>query len=143
MSVMIPNAAKQVWMARSLYNNAGSENLTLKLFTNNITPAETDVAGTYTEATFTGYAAVTLTSSQSAGTWAAPTVGSNLATSTYGTQATYTITASTQTVYGLFAIFASSLTIAFSQAFPAGKLLSSGAVNDQLTVTPTLQFGHL
>lgn len=143
MSVMIPNAAKQVWMARALYNNAGAENLTLKLFTNNITPAETDVASTYTEATFTGYSAVTLTSSQAAGTWAAPTVSANLANSVYGTLATYTITASTQTVYGIFAIFASSLTIAFSQAFGAGKALSSGAVNDQITITPSLQFGHL
>lgn len=143
MAIMIPNAAKLVWQTRSLYGNAGAENMTLKLFKNNITPAETDVAGTYTEADFTGYSAFTLTSSQTGSTWAAPSTSSNLATSTYGTLATFTITASTQTVYGVFGIFASSLTIAFSQAFAAGKALSSGSVNDQLTVTPTIQLGHI
>ena len=39
----------------------GGNNLTLKLFTSNTNPADTDTAGTYTEAAGGGYAAKTLT----------------------------------------------------------------------------------
>lgn len=38
----------------------GATTLTLKFFTNNVTPADTDVSGDYTEATGGGYAAKTL-----------------------------------------------------------------------------------
>lgn len=49
---------------------AGGNDLTLRLFTNNVTPGEGDTAATYTEATGGGYAAKTLTM----GSW---TVGDN------------------------------------------------------------------
>ena len=44
-------------------NKAAPENLVLRLYQSNTTPAETDTAATYTEATFTGYAPITLTGS--------------------------------------------------------------------------------
>lgn len=141
MSMMIPNEGKLEWAKRALYSNSGSENLTLKLFQNNISPAETDTAATYTEATFTGYVAVTLTSSQSAGTWAVPTTSSNLAVSQYGTNAVFTA-ASDQTIYGWFIVGASSGKCYASQAFGAGKPLA-GATSDQLTIVPVMQLGHL
>ena len=54
MSIVVPDAGKIEWLKRALYSNAGSENLSLRLFKNNITPADSDVAGTYTVADFTG-----------------------------------------------------------------------------------------
>lgn len=138
MSIVIPDAAKVEWLKRALYGNAGSENLSLRLFKNNITPADSDVAGTYTVADFTGYSNVTLTSSQSAGTWAVPTAVSNKATSTYGTNATWTAT-SDQTVYGWYMLFSSSGIIAASQAFAGGGKALVGANSDQLTIVPRLQ----
>lgn len=51
---------------------AGGDNLTLKLFVNDITPADDDVVGDYMEAVGGGYAAKTLT----AGSWSiAPNAG--------------------------------------------------------------------
>lgn len=45
-------------------NPAAGNNLTLKLFVNDITPADDDVIGDYTEAAGGGYAAKTLTASE-------------------------------------------------------------------------------
>jgi len=47
----------------SLLTNDGQalENNVLRLYQNDKTPAETDTAGDYTQATFTGYVAITLT----------------------------------------------------------------------------------
>lgn len=44
-------------------NPAAGNNLTLKLFVNDVTPADDDVVGDYTEAAGGGYAAKTLTAS--------------------------------------------------------------------------------
>lgn len=132
MPIVVPDAAEVEWLKRALYANAGSENLSLRLFSNNITPAESDVAGTYTEATFTGYAAKTLTSSQSGSTWGVPSTSGGLTTSTYATNQVYSPTTS-QTIYGYYLLFATSGIIAGAEAFGAGKPLANG---DQLTVTP-------
>lgn len=137
MSIVIPDAGKIEWLKRALYANAGSENLSLRLFQNNITPADSDVAGTYTVATFTGYSNQALTSSQAAGTWAVPTASSNLGTSTYGTVITWTATTD-QTIYGWFILFATSGIISMSQRFDSSRSLV-GANNDQISIIPRIQ----
>lgn len=60
MTLLVPNGGEDLAL-QYLVNKAAPQNLVLRLFQNNITPAETDVVGTYTEATFTGYASITLT----------------------------------------------------------------------------------
>ncbi len=135
MAIVIPDVGEVEWLKRALYANAGSENLTLKLFQNNVTPAESDVAGTYTVSTFTGYANKTLTSSQSGATWAVPTTSSGTTSSQYGTNQTYSPTTS-ETVYGYYIIFASSTILAAAEAFGAGKPVANG---DSLLIVPKLQ----
>lgn len=135
--ITIPDEGKIEWLKRGLYGNAGSENLTLKLFKNNITPADGDSSATYTVADFTGYSDKTLTSSQSGSTWAVPTASGGKGTSTYGTTQTWTAT-SDQTIYGWYALFASSGKVAGAQAFGAGKPLT-GANSDQLSIIPRWQ----
>ena len=65
---------------------AGGNNLTLKLFTNNVTQADTDTASTYTVATGGGYADKTLT----AGSWTV-TVANDPSDAVYAQQ-TWTFT---------------------------------------------------
>ncbi len=137
MAIVIPDAAKIPWMKRMLYDNAGSENISLRLFKTNVTPADSDTAGSYTVADFTGYSNFTLTSTQSGSTWPVPTVSSNKGTATYQTTATWTATTD-QTIYGWYMVFATSGTIAASQSFGAGKPLV-GANSDQLSIIPRLQ----
>jgi len=135
MTMVTPGEGKVEWMKRMLYANAGSENLTLKLFKNNVTPAVTDTASTYTEATFTGYSAVTVTSSQSGSTWTVPSNSVGTVTSSYQTNATFS-SSSSQSVYGYFVVGASSGKCYCSEAFSGGVLnLTNGS-----TVTITPQF---
>jgi hypothetical protein len=121
----------------------GVEAWTLKLYSNNHTPSEADVAGTYTEASFTGYSAKTLNSFQSSVTdWTAPSLVSptgawapgaqtQVAESTYVQQSWSP--ASSQTVYGYYVVGATSTILLFAELFASSKNLSSG---DTLNLTP-------
>ena len=60
MAFLVPNPGETL-VVGMIVNKTAPENLVLKLFKSNTTPAETDTAATYTEADFTGYAAITLT----------------------------------------------------------------------------------
>lgn len=60
MAMVIPNVGELRSLA-NMVNKTAPENWVLKLFTSNTTPAETDTAATYTEASGNGYAAKTLT----------------------------------------------------------------------------------
>ena len=105
---------------KAFFNNswaAGGKNLTLKLFTNNITPADTDTASTYIEATGGGYAAITLTN----GSWTV-TVGNDPSDAVYTTQ-TFSFTGTiggSGIVYGYFIVDADGVLVhaeKFSSAF--------------------------
>lgn len=138
MSLVVADVAEVEWGKRALYANAGSEDLILGLFKSNTTPAESDTASTYTMANFTGYSAVTLTSSQTGSTWAVPTTSTGVTSSAYGTNAVFTSSDVTpQTVYGLRYTFASSGILAGAEAFGVGKAMGNG---DSLTAVPKWAF---
>src|SRR5262245_58124962 len=88
--------------------------LTLKLFKSNTTPGETDTAGTYTEADFTGYSAATIDKDDWTITPGAPTSAANL-------EQTFTSSAdqSTQQVYGYYVVTGGG-TLYWAERFPAG-----------------------
>jgi hypothetical protein len=58
-AILVPNAGEVIAL-NYLTNKQAPENLVYRLFTNAVTPAETDTSGTYTEASGGGYAAITL-----------------------------------------------------------------------------------
>lgn len=108
--------------------------LILRAFQSNTTPAETDTAGTYTEATFTGYASISLTP----GTWSvvegAPTRASYA-------QQTWTSSAGSQnqSVYGYYMTRTTNGRIALAERFTDGPyvIVNNG---DQIRVTPQVDF---
>jgi hypothetical protein len=53
MTLVVPNNGEGLALANFL-NKTAPQNQTMMLYSNNITPAETDTTATYTEATFTG-----------------------------------------------------------------------------------------
>jgi len=136
MPLVVPDVGEVELLKRILYP-AGGENGTLKLYSNNVTPSESDTAATYTEATFTGYAAKTLTSSQSAATWAVPTTSAGTTSSTYGggTAQSWSPTSS-QTIYGYFIVGATTGILWWAELFATAKNLSSG---DTLNLTPRFE----
>lgn len=115
---------------KALVNHtAQGENLVLKLYKSNTTPAEGDTAITYTEADFTGYSAATLTGSSWVVTGNPITYAKQTFTSTAGSQ--------NQAVYGYYIVRAISLDLVYSELFTDGPYT---IVNDQdkIEVTPSL-----
>lgn len=109
-----------------------ASNTSLRLFKSNTTPAEGDTWATYTEADFTGYAAVTLTG----GSWSITTA--DPASAAYAQQ-TFTSTAGSQNqnVYGYAVLLSSDSTLLWAERFTDGpyNIANNG---DNIKVTPTI-----
>lgn len=131
MTLLVPNNGEGDILSYAV-NKSSPENLILRLFQSNTTPAETDTAATYTEATFTGYSAITLTGANWTITEGAPSQAAYA-------QQTYTSTAGSQSqnVYGYYATRATSGRIAFAERFTDGpyQIVNNG---DQIRITPQL-----
>lgn len=129
MALLFPNGGEDIALA-ALVNKTAPQNLVLRLYQNNITPGETDTAGTYTEATFTGYSAITLTGA----TWTS-TPGVNISYP----QQTFTSSANqaTQNIYGYYLTQVSSGLLVYAERFSdAPNPITNN--NDQILVTPTI-----
>lgn len=111
-------------------NKTAPQNLVLRLYQNNITPSDTDTAATYTEANFTGYAAITLTGAS----WNAASAG----TITYSAQQTFTCSgASSNSIYGYYVTQASSGTLLYSER-DASAPFTIANTGDAVKITPTI-----
>lgn len=129
MALLLPNNGEGDALA-AIVGKAAAENLVLRLYTSDTTPAETDTTATYTEATFTGYAAITLTASSWTVTEGAP---SNAAYP----QQTFTSSAdqSPQSVYGYYFTRVTSGRLAWAERFPSGPYVIANN-GDNVKVTP-------
>ena len=108
--------------------------LILRLFQNNITPAETDVTATYTEATFTGYSSISLTPGSWTVTPGAPTLAAYA-------QQTFTSSAGSQnqSIYGYHMTRTTNGRLAIAERFTDGPyvIVNNG---DAIKVTPNVNF---
>jgi hypothetical protein len=109
-----------------------SENFVLHLYNNNATPAGTSVIGDFIEATFTNYAAYTLTR----GSWASAITsnfggGTVKAYSTYATQ-TWSCGASGDTIYGYY-VTTDGGNLLWAESFSSPRVLFN---TDTLLLTP-------
>lgn len=116
----------------------GGNNLTLKLFVNNVTPNASggDTAATYTEATGGGYAAITLT----AGSWTI-TVANDPSDAVYAQQ-TFTFTGAlttNTTIYGYYVVDADGILIWSEKAAASFTPANNG---DTYKVTPKFQLSY-
>ena len=113
-----------------IVNRTAPQNLSLRLFINNITPSDTDTAGTYTVATFPGYANITLTGAS----WNAASGGSIA----YSAQQTFTCTGtSTNDVYGYYVVQVSSGTLLYSERDTNAPFAIRNN-GDEVRLTPTI-----
>jgi hypothetical protein len=117
---------------------AGGNNLTLRLFVNNVTPNATggDTAATYTEAAGGGYAAVTLT----AGSWTV-TPANDPSDAIYAQQ-TFTFTGpltTNTTIYGYYVTDGDGVLI-FSER--AGSSFQPANNGDTYKITPKFQMSY-
>lgn len=108
-------------------------NHVLRLFKSNTTPAEGDTAGSYTEADFTGYSAITLTGSSWSVTGGAPS------SATYAQQ-TFTSSAGSQNqnVYGYYITQVTTGTLMLAERFSDGPYnIANNGDNIKVTLNVT------
>ena len=130
MAALIPNNGEGDALSYFV-NKSAAQNLVLKLFKNDKTPAEGDVAADYTECDFAGYASVTLTGANWTVTEGAPS------SAAYAQQVFTNTGAVAQSVYGYFLVRASSGRIAYAERFTGAPFVVQNA-GDEIKITPTI-----
>jgi hypothetical protein len=129
MPLVVPNVGEIELLDKMLKNAlVTDENYTLKLFNNNVTPDQSFTASSFTEATFTGYVAKTLTRSG----WGAAATVSNKAQSSYAQQS-WTCGIVGDTIYGYYVVGATSTVLLWAERFTTPRTLGN---TDILNVTP-------
>jgi len=127
MALVVPDVGEvcslDMWLS-----DASPEAQTLKLYSSDTTPAESDTAGTYTEATIAGYSAKSLARA----TWNAASTSVGTTSKTYPAQ-TFNFSG-TGTVVGYYVIKASAGTLLWAERVftSPGQTFNNG---DSLTVT--------
>ena len=130
MALLVVNNGESIALQLITNKLATPENLILRLYTNNITPGETDTAATYTEASGNGYAAITLTGASWTVTGTAPTsIG-------YAEQ-TFTFTGALGNVYGYYLTRATSADLILAERF-TGAPFNIANNGDEIKITPTI-----
>jgi hypothetical protein len=132
MALLVPNAG-EVLILKNFLNHTAPQNLKLKLFKNDKTPADGDSEASYTEATFSGYSDADLTGANWTVTGGAPSEASY-------PQQTFTSDANqaTQNIYGYYIVQAVSGFIMWAERFPNGPYPIANA-GDAIKVTPKIQ----
>lgn len=129
MPLLVPNPSETT-MLEAILNKVAPQNLVLRLFTNNVTPGETDTAATYTEASGNGYAAQPLT----AASW---TVAEGAPTEATHPEVTFAFTGALGNVYGYYVTQATSGKLMWAERF-TGAPFNIANNGDQIRVTPKL-----
>lgn len=126
MTLVVSNSSEQT-MLELLLNISSPEDLVLRLYSNNVTPSEADVAGTYTEVTGGGYASVTLVPANWGITPGDPTQALH-------PEIIFTFTGSIGNVYGYFLTQVTSGDLMWAERFTNGpfNITTNG---DQIKVT--------
>lgn len=143
MTIVVSNEGEKV-LLEAMVGKVAAGALKLKLFTNNVTPGQTDTTATYTEmGAVQGYAAKSLaTASWNAGVAGAGTGTSlsNKASIGYPQQ-TFTAdgTGGAQTVYGYFITDNAGTTLICAEKFSSPQTYSTAG--DTIKITPNLTLG--
>jgi hypothetical protein len=133
MPLVVTKDGKQIFLKAGLNNTAG-QNQYMRLYSNDVTPTESSVAGDFTQASFSGYTQKSLTGSS----W---TITSTTPIYAYYAQQTWTFTGgpgSASTIYGYYIVQQSSgLLLLAERINPTVTLVY---YNETLSITPKLYF---
>jgi hypothetical protein len=133
MAVVFTDAAEVIAL-RNFLNNAAPQNLILRLYSNNRSPAKSDVAGDYTEVSGDGYSSVTLTPEDFVFSPGDP------ATAAYP-QVTYTFTGAAGNVYGYFVTRATGGELILANRF-SNAPINIANNGDEIRITLTLTLNN-
>jgi hypothetical protein len=129
MPLNVPDVGENA-ILEMIVNKTAAQNPVLRLFQNNITPSDTDTAGAYTESTFPGYSAITLTGAS----WNSAASGSIA----FGSQQTFTCSGSaSQSVYGYYITQTSSGILLWSERDASAPFAIANS-GDAVKLTPAI-----
>ena len=133
MALIIPNEGEKRLLDLL---TADRSNWSVRLFQNDVTPADTDTVATYTEATFSGYSAQSCPAFAASVTNAA---GKAEATASSAVAFTHSGGATANTLYGYYVVRTGDSVLLFAERFSDGsRTLSSAGQEVRLTLTLTL-----
>lgn len=131
MAVVFTDAAEVIAL-KNFLNNTEPQSLVLRLYSNNRSPAKTDIVGDYTEVSGNGYAAVTLDPADYVFSPGDP------ATAAYP-QVTYTFTGAAGNVFGYFVTRATAGDLLFANRFSNAPInIANNGDEIRITLTITL-----
>lgn len=130
MGLLSPNVG-EVLLLKYMLNYSAPTNVELRLYTNNITPAYTDILASYTESSAAGYAGITM-----AGTsWTvATTSGTTVANFA---QQTFSYTTS-ESVYGYFVTSNGKGQVLWSERFSGAVPFNIPSGGGTVSITPRI-----
>lgn len=136
MAIVVPDVGERYLLNRLLKSTNASNNLTLRLYTAvSGSLGESTVLGDFTEATFPGYSAATLTNSS----WGNASTSTGTSSSTYGSAQTFTrsSTGSNEAVLGYYVEDATATVLVYAEAFAATANMANNG--DSITFTPKIE----
>lgn len=137
MAFVVSNSGEKLLLDAAV-GKVAAGNMKLKLFKNDVTPSHESTPATFTEADFTGYAAITLTTTS----WNAGVAGTGTGTALANkasidyAQQTFTmgVPGTTNTVYGYFITDNAGTTLYGAERFAASQ--SMALSGDSIKITP-------
>lgn len=130
MSIVVPNVGEEVVLDKYV----DEEVLTLKLFSNNVVPAETDTAATYTEVTGGGYSSKAL----AAGSWTVTPGNPSVATYAQQIFAFTGPTTAPGTIYGYYVVDVLNV-LRWAERFPAANVPLTPVSGSSIRITPRFE----
>lgn len=132
MALLVPNVGESYLLQAFVAKTPATPPI-LKLYQNNVTPAETDINTNYTVASFTGYSDIVMSTGAS---W---TVSGSAPTQIAYPQQSFTSSANqaTQSIYGYYVLAQTSNTLLWAERFSDGPypITNNG---DQIRITPQI-----
>ena len=129
MTLTVPNQAEAILLS-NLLNVSAPQDLVVKLYNSDTTPAETDTVATYTEIYGGGYADVTLVPGDWVITPGTPTLAAH-------PEITFAFTGSVGNIYGYYVVQAISGDLVWAERFTNGpfNIQNNG---DEIRITPNI-----
>lgn len=127
--ITAPNVG-EVLLLKYMLNNTAPTDINIHLYTNNVTPAESDVLGTYTEATDPAYLAVSCPGAS----WTFATVLGTSSATHANISFSFSTTAS---IYGAYATDSTNTYLLFSERFTAAPL-NFGSSGGNIELAPSI-----
>lgn len=135
-NIVAPNEYKTVWLDRALQGGS-AESLSLRCYSNDVTPDEDSTLADFTICDFIGYANQTLVSSD----WDASTIIDDEAVTVHADEPfafERTSTGSPQTIYGWLLVGATSGLVALASRLDTPRVMASAGDTTEITITAKL-----